>query len=173
LTTKKATHQCPECDHAPYPTAKGLSTHRRFAHGISGTSHSAVSERRRRAKLKQTSHHDNYPSRIKGKYPCPNCNFVASWEGGLKNHITRVHASAKPAKRRNELANIPKGEVITNGHHPEAHREGFTDAIPDALIAVASGRFIELCRSVAYEHDLPPRLFTARVAAFIYGTTVR
>jgi hypothetical protein len=104
---------------------------------------------------------------------CPHCEFIAKWPGGLKHHIGRMHKPHATRKENRIVKRTTQATIIqTNG---QAHQEGHAnpDGIPDALVAVASGRFIELCRSVAFEYDLPPRLFAARVAAFIYGTQVR
>jgi hypothetical protein len=101
---------------------------------------------------------------------CPHCEFIAQVPHGLKHHITRIHQTRKETRlvKRTTPASITQ----TNGQaHQE--RQANPDGIPDALIAVTSGRFIEICRSVAFEYDLPPRLFAAKVAAFIYGTQVR
>lgn len=136
----------------------------------------------------------------KAKFKCPDCVKVYNDAAHLGIHRAAAHGipgtSVNAVKRRrkaaaqqqtqleaprqkrrytkrSELATTTPAIYISNGHHPKAQRQGFTDDIPDALIAVTSGRFIELCRSVAHEFDLPPRMFAARVAAFIYGTTVR
>jgi uncharacterized C2H2 Zn-finger protein len=102
---------------------------------------------------------------------CPHCEFVGKLKGGLALHIRKKHNES--TRRAIEPR---KTQTITIAATHNGHKEdwqGHTDGIPEALIAVTSGRFQELCRSVAYEHDLPPRLFASRVAAFVYGTTLR
>jgi ribosomal protein L37AE/L43A len=155
-TTKEAKHQCPKCDRM-FVSRTGLGSHLR-THGINGTSKTSIAAKAKKAAT--------------DRLQCPDCPRDFKNKMGLAIHRSAAHNPQ--SNRRNKLANIPPTILVSNGHHPEeAHREGYTDAIPDALIAVTSGRFIELCRSVAHEHDLPPRMFAARVAAFIYGTTVR
>ena len=77
MTTTKApaTFQCPDCDHAPYPTAKGLGTHRNKVHGIPGTSKRAIA---RAVK--------------KGGHQCPECDHAPYPTGkGLATHRRFAH----------------------------------------------------------------------------------
>ena len=155
--TSKTKLQCPECT-ATFdgPLApQTLGRHRRFKHGIKGTAHASKSTE---------------------KFPCPHCDFAGANKSGLAHHLNKKHGDFSQHGRNrkgNQLAHSPQTNSATLAPTNGQAHEGFTDAIPDALVAVASGRFIELCRSVAFEYDLPPRLFAARVAAFIYGSTVR
>jgi hypothetical protein len=67
----------------------------------------------------------------------------------------------------------PKNQQTNpNGHHRE-EKTVAASGIPEATLAVALGRFQELSRSMAYEFDLPPRLFTAQLATLIYRSTLR
>jgi hypothetical protein len=171
LTTKQATFKCPECGEK-FNYAKVLGSHRRLKHGVAGTSHSVLAMRKKR---------EAQPPPATPPMPvlnCPDCDFAAATTGGLLWHRRAKHniiAAHRPKNMRRELE-PGKTQTITIAATHNGHKEdwqGHTDGIPEALIAVTSGRFQELCRSVAYEHDLPPRLFAARVAAFVYGTTLR
>jgi uncharacterized C2H2 Zn-finger protein len=119
---------------------------------------------------------------------CPHCDFTAKWKGGLTLHVSKAHRldapPAEPAptngKRKYTRREIdqPAHAIIVssqaNGlasHAQEGHP--VTDGIPEGTLALALGRFQELCRSIAFEHDLPPRMFAARLAGLIYAATVR
>ena len=224
MTTTTASFQCPDCDHAPYPTKKGLGTHRRFAHGYVGTSRSTVAARRQRAAQARAAkkaakagqgefkcehcprtfatqqglagHQSKHSDGIKkvknpadagrkklfGKYPCQHCEFVAAWTGGLAKHMNSKHPelttltqTEKPKKGAHKIERPTKALALSNGHarQIEVVVEGHPDAVPDALVALTTGRLQELCRSVAYEHDVSPRLLTARVATLFYASSVR
>ena len=155
-TTKEAKHQCPKCERM-FVSKTGLGSHLR-THGIHGKSKSAIAARKAWVK-------------------CPDCNFATKNPRAMTIHHDLVHKPKRgrpPLKRRNKLAIIPPAATSTsNGHHPEAQREDFTNGIPDALVALTTGRFQELCRNVAEVHGLPSRLFTARVAALVYSATIR
>jgi uncharacterized C2H2 Zn-finger protein len=166
----KGPKKCPDCGFVAKDKA-GLTIHRKARHGAASESATAVA--------------------IRASHPlqCPECVFIAKMIGGLKLHLRKTHGIIPPVSRDTELKRLERQQrkqkgltieepqavttvaVTSNGH--QATWEGHTDGIPEALIAVASGRFQELCRSMAYEHDVPPRLFASRVAAFVYGTTVR
>lgn len=220
MITKTASLKCPECG-ATHNTVQLLAMHRRQAHGVKGTSRSAVRKAlldKHLAAMKAPAHpkpnqcpicgfklenkaglsihlaaiHKTEPTpeqiaktqeetadpkAANSVYQCPHCEFIGADQGGLAlhrrkkhNEITAVHPK-KNMRRELEPTQAQTITVVSNGH--QENWQGHTDGIPEALIAVTSGRFQELCRSVAYEHDLPPRLFAARVAAFVYGTTLR
>lgn len=220
MTTKTASLKCPECVET-YTTPQLLAMHRRKAHGVKGTSKSAIEKAalaRHLGAMKAPAHPKRHqcplcgyqlknkaglsihlsamhkpelppeeiaktqeeaadPKAANSVYQCPKCEFIGATQGGLAlhrrkkhNEITAVHPK-KNTRRELEPTQAQTITVVSNGH--QENWQGHTDGIPEALIAVTSGRFQELCRSVAYEHDLPPRLFAARVAAFVYGTTLR
>jgi hypothetical protein len=95
----------------------------------------------------------------------------------LRHAAKAAQAEAKPTKRKytkrsNQLATIPE----TNGHIN--HSNGQAQAVSrrfhsEAAIAVAYGRFQELCKNVAFEYDLPPRSFTAKFIELIQSETLR
>ena len=91
--------------------------------------------------------------------------------------LTTLTQTEKPKKGAHKTERPTKALALSNGHarqiEAQAVVEGHTDAVPDALVALTTGRLQELCRSIAYEHDLPPRLLTARVATLFYASSVR
>jgi len=143
-----------------YNDAAHLGIHKRAAHGIAGISGNA----RRRRELRAERAAAALPE------PAP---VVESAE--VVN--TTAQPKRKYAKRRSlQLAKQTKSEIASNGageNHPNQEGHFAPDSIPEAALALALGRFQELCRSVAYELDLPARMFTERVAAFVYAAQVR
>ena len=168
-TTTPTKHQCPECP-ANYDDARGLATHRRYKHGIAGKSKTAMQYQEQKNAGSTRVH-----TRLKGSFPCTHegCTFVAQWKGGLTHHM-RTHSKNK---RSLQLAKQNRTEIASNGagaNHSNSQEANFApDGIPEATLAVALGRFQELCRSMAFEFDLPPRMFTQRVAALIYRSQIR
>lgn len=165
MKEKNKAYPCPDCDHAPYADPRGLATHRRVVHGIAGT-HTKTPKRK-----PQLSAQMQGKQRLLGDYPCPHCKFVAKWKGGLTHHLNAKHAS----KRSTALAPTKVSQVTasSNGHHPGAQADARRSLIPEATLALALGRFQELSKSIAIEHDLPPRTFATRLAEIIYATSLR
>jgi uncharacterized C2H2 Zn-finger protein len=159
-----APNQCPYCGFPSLPP-QGLAVH-------VGVHHKA--ERMKAEQLKAGD-----PKAENFAFQCPQCEFVGKNQGGLALHMNKKHdqiTALRPNINKRREIEPSQAQTITIAATSNGHKEdwqGHTDGIPEALIAVTSGRFQELCRSVAYEHDLPPRLFAARVAAFVYGTTLR
>lgn len=79
--------KCPDCD-ATFASNLALGPHRNKAHGYKA------------AKPKSRGSTTVY-DRWKGKYPCPQCNFVAKWKGGLTKHMRALRA---PDRQRGEGA---------------------------------------------------------------------
>jgi uncharacterized C2H2 Zn-finger protein len=190
---KQLTHKCPDCPRM-FASRTGLGSHRRSAHGIEGQSKSTLAARAAKPAREKPAKPLSEYKRLKlhlqeMKAPenpapnqCPLCGYQTKSKGGLSLHINTSHAQAKAGERkaersgkkqRREIERTQTQVIVASSNGHEENWQGHTDGIPEALIAVTSGRFQELCRSVAYEHDLPPRLFAARVAAFVYGTTLR
>jgi hypothetical protein len=85
--------------------------------------------------------------------------------------------AATPAKRKYTKRSTAidtfqqsKAHLNGNGRRPQIEAHPFHT---EAAIAVAFGRYKELCTSVAVEYDLPPRSFAARLAQLIYAETLR
>jgi hypothetical protein len=76
----------------------------------------------------------------------------------------RSLAATKPPQTHQATNRLPK---------PESHQAGYQNQIPEGALAVAFGRFQELCRSFAFEYDLPPKLFTSRLSQLISASAVR
>jgi hypothetical protein len=170
-TDKPGAFKCdqPECSFTTnFPQV--LGSHKLRKHGIGATSQSSLRRRRKKEEALPSKPGNHDP------HPCQHCRFVAKWKGGLTKHMKAAHpevvASPTPKKEKALVKRTAK-TIILNGHAPQSEDHSNANGIPDALIALATGRFQELCRSLAFEHDVPPRLFTARVAAFVYGSTVR
>lgn len=130
-------------------------------------------------------------SLVKGHYACKvkDCGKVYDYPTGLGIHMRYAHgiegqtisaiayraeraaakaAAAKAAKtkptRSHAVATIPKAKTAAI-RHPETN--GFAHRIPETTLAVAFGRFTEFCNGMAYEFDLPPRMFAAELATLI------
>jgi uncharacterized C2H2 Zn-finger protein len=169
---------CPECGEAF--TATGISNHRKLKHGLSSAQQRAMALQIQPATVAVIETTAEPANPLK----CSQCDFVAVNKRGIRVHVSTRHATVtqremqlqKRQARKNIEPTETKAIVVSSSNGSTDHREnwqGHTDGIPEALIAVASGRFTELCRSMAYEHDVPARLFAARVAAFVYATTIR
>lgn len=169
-TTAPTKHQCPECP-AQYADARGLATHRRVKHGIAGTSKTAIATAAAK-KVGSTRVH----TRLKGSFPCTHegCTFVAQWKGGLTHHQNATHGKNK---RSLQLAkpNLPQTASDSAGvNHSNSQEVQFApDSISEFTLAIAYGRFQELCRSVSFEFDVPPKLLTQRLTELIYRAQIR
>jgi hypothetical protein len=159
----------PECSFTTnFPQV--LGNHKLRKHGIGATSKTAL-----RRKLMKAGARPNKPGNH-DPHPCEHCLFVAKWKGGLSKHMKAAHPEvvlSPTPKKEKALVKRTAKTIVLNGHVPQSEDHSNANGIPDALIAVASGRFAEICRQMAFEFDLPPRMFTARVAALIYATQVR
>lgn len=198
--------KCPDCD-AEYDSTRGLSSHRRSAHGYVSQNKYLVALRKRGPVPKKAdplkcdecgyvaknvpdmTWHTAKVHTPHDTLECDECGFVAQWPGGLTNHQRKSHPEKYPTpveaklhraidKRRRAIANPKKIQTIivrpaTSNGHQEAHPAPNGDPIPDGTLALALGRFQELCRSIAFEHDLPARMFATRLAGLIYASTVR
>jgi hypothetical protein len=146
-----------------------LASHRRSKHGIAGSSVSTLS-----LKKKKKAGSPTVQSRFNGQFPCTHegCKFIAKWKGGLTKHM-----NAHGNKRSLQLAKQTLPPIVSNGagvnhsNNQEAHVA--PDGIAEVTLALALGRFQELCRSMAFEFDIPPKLFTQRLAELIYRAQVR
>lgn len=100
MTTKKAKLSCPECG-KNYDTAKGMSTHRRYAHGMVGMSKSAVEVRAKKEQTALTTLPAPVPlvkATKVAKFKCPECGekFENSMRLGLhRRNRHKVKGSAK------------------------------------------------------------------------------
>jgi len=170
LTTKPTPtkHQCPECD-AQYDHPRRLAIHRRYKHGIKGSAPSTIAARKKKAG--STTVHN----RFKGHFPCTHegCKFIAQWKGGLTHHLNTTHRNTK---RSLQLAKQTLPPIASNGagvNHSNQEAHFAPDGISEVTLALALGRFQELCRSMAFEFDIPPKLFAQRLAELIYRAQVR
>ena len=119
--------KCPDCD-AEYPTPKGLSSHRRAAHGYVSQNKFAVYTRLSKERQKQpeiaalapplrtlltcdqcgfeaknVSSLTWHKARLHTPHKdlkCDLCGFVAKWPGGLTYHKRKTHAEANPTPEK-------------------------------------------------------------------------
>ena len=147
--------KCDLCD-ASFVANKFLGAHKSIKHGIPGKSHGAISSRKYRERQAAEAEAAGVP--------------IAELP---PRRIGRPPGS-KTQKRSTQLASTAHAQ---NGHQPahESNGQSYTDArgISDALVALTTGRVLEILRSAAYEHDLPPKLFTARVSELVYAASLR
>jgi uncharacterized C2H2 Zn-finger protein len=112
---------------------------------------------------------------LEGEFPCPHCDFIGRWKGGLTLHMTKTHKNLNATNGtnpRSELVSQTEAHPIaTNGHHQEA--QAGPDAHPDFITAIAFGRFTEFCRCLATEYDLSTRDLTDRLIGAILQSQVR
>jgi uncharacterized C2H2 Zn-finger protein len=103
---------------------------------------------------------------LEGEFPCPHCDFIGRWKGGLTLHMTKTHKNLNATNGtnpRSELVSQTEAHPIaTNGHHQEA--QAGPDAHPDFITAIAFGRFTEFCRCLATEYDLSSQAFRPSLA---------
>jgi uncharacterized C2H2 Zn-finger protein len=117
LTTKTATptqpakHSCPECG-KEFESQRSVGPHRRAAHGYRIPSKAPkVSERIGSAAAKDGV-----------KYPCPHCDFIAKWKGGLTHHMQAAH----PTVRKSDDGKYPCSDCDKVFDRPSklgAHRQ--------------------------------------------------
>jgi uncharacterized C2H2 Zn-finger protein len=167
----KGEYPCPECSNV-YKFAKGLGVHRNKAHGVPGTSTSAVNDRKR----KERQSLDKAPANGRGKFPCPECEEVFVFARTLAKHrIARHGAAPSPQSvkaKANRLARLSNGSGNGTGvpHAPTSlsviEGSGHSKALAGDpfLYAVAIGSIKEYCRNLAEEHDIPARQFARGVA---------
>jgi hypothetical protein len=135
VTKPQPNLKCPECG-LECSRPQTLGAHRKFKHGISGSSPAVVSAKRRREAQAQQ------------ETPLPKRNYT---------------------KRSQTLATTTSSK---NGHQPKTRQaapEQFAPSLETA-VAVAFGRFTELCTNVAREFDVPPTTFARQLALFIGRT---
>lgn len=144
MKTKHVKVKCTEPGcNAEYNDNAHLGIHKRTAHGIVGSSVNSKKKREQRAAAKAAAAAADQPAK-------------------------RTYT-----KRSNALATL---ETSTN-HQGQANGQanGLTPRRfhAEAALAVAYGRFQELCKGIAFEYDLPPRSFAARFAELIHAETLR
>jgi hypothetical protein len=123
-----------------------MGAHRRIKHGVLGTAQSVVNARK---KAEQKAAAAALPP------------------------ATPINEAAPPTKRkytkRSELATLTastKNGLSRNGHHQD-HGTGHPFGITETAVAVAFGRFQELCASVSFEFDVPPRTVARQLGTLI------
>jgi len=147
LTTKPAKEKfkCtePGCT-AEYDDSPHLGIHKRAAHGIKGKSYQANRARKLREEAKAAA--------AQTAEPKPKRTYT---------------------KRSNQLATIPTETTRQSNGHTQANGLASRAFYTETAIAVAVNRVQELCKSVAFEYDLPPKSFTAQLITLLYAQTLR
>jgi uncharacterized C2H2 Zn-finger protein len=169
LTTEKKLNpselvKCPDCDKEV--KRAGLGTHRAKAHG-----HKAATPKKSKSKTAQQTGREL----LNGEFPCPDCDFVASWQGGLTKHRgakhpkSSTHNGGKPIGQSTD-ANAHQTAILTGQNGFTAHRDDEAHRL-ESLATFACGRITELLTSLAISHDLPPRSLAALVIRTLGQTT--
>lgn len=150
MSNKKFICTEPNCS-KQYNDAAHLGIHRRAAHGIPGRSANAVKKRELKA------------AQASAKLPDP-------------APVAEAQSKRKYKKRSLELAKQTLPPIASNGagvNHSNQETYVAPDGISEVTLAIAYGRFQELCRSISFEFDVPPKLFAQRLAELIYRAQVR
>ena len=174
--------KCPECGAGPYRAMAGLSSHRRSAHNVKGTSPATLTYHKHRSNAKPAK-----VPRIKPKlgrprklpFACPDCS--ESFDSAKRLGIHRLHVHGIPgssktviAKRRKQLAITP---VVSNGHgsNGAAHHQGqeHEDLATQNHIAYAFGRTQQWLELYAAAEGIPLTTLTSGLAALLHGTSRR
>jgi hypothetical protein len=121
-----------------------LGRHRRFSHGVLGR------EAQKFRKLEEE---------IKEK----NANSAAI---EVSKPVEIIEVKAPKLKRKSPKRREP--EQLEHHSNGALHFD-----IDPTTVAVAFGRFTELCRSFAFEYDVPPRLLARRLAELIHAQALR
>lgn len=170
--------KCPDCDRT-FTTHNALGPHRQKAHGYSlkdgKNDPKRIAKGNPRPKKKKVLVKPSVSiafDRNRGKFPCSQCDFVASWTGGLKKHM-RKHLP-KPMEGKHELAKHTqnaKTEISATNGHIQTQDDG--NHRLEAAATFAAGRISELLQSIALKHDLPARSLAALVLRVVHAETVR
>lgn len=92
MTTTPTKFKCPECS-KEFSSRAALGPHRRIAHGY------------RVVKKAKAPYPGSAQAKLAGKFPCPHCDFVAVWKGGLTHHMNARHPEgAAPTLQKPEDA---------------------------------------------------------------------
>lgn len=153
-----------------------LGKHKRFAHGVLGTSINSIKSRGQRA-LARRQRAAQAPDDLR----CPICaTGPYKNAAGLRTHHFKMHKSPEETKahyangKPKTTIRATRTDQLEIEHHPNGSTQAHQSRdIPEATLAVAFGRFTELCITIAVEYDLPPRLFAHRLSELIYAAQVR
>jgi uncharacterized C2H2 Zn-finger protein len=187
-TTTNGPHQCPECGDT-FDTPQNLGKHRRGKHGVAGITSASI----RRAKVRQEAlkamlnapQKKNGDSKKEKTFRCPECGMKFNSPPGLGRHRQSVHGirgksktaldnrKTQQEKKRSQLAKLPKATRHVNG--TPANQEAITPSSDpyDIPVAIAFGRFREICAGMAAEFGLSSSMFAARFAELVYRSTLR
>jgi uncharacterized C2H2 Zn-finger protein len=142
--------KCPECERV-FNRAPELGNHRRGAHGIEGSSSGSIAARKARAAKKLAAV-------VITVEPIP-----------AKQEVVAIEK--RKYKKRETGYGQREAEISNEGSKETG--EGNNNGISEITLAIALGRFQGLCSAMAYEFNIPSKMFTAQLAALIYATQVR
>ena len=161
-------YQCPDCDHTPYNTAKGLASHR-------GSSHGYVSPfRNLYAKYKKAA--NRKPGRPrKGKFPCPKCPRSFERLSWLGRHMQAQHGikgKSKKAQRDRLLKDAnAEAKYLAQSRERSASSNGNFN-IEQAIafwISQTCADFKQSCAINSVRVDLTAEEFGSRCLAVLSG----
>lgn len=144
--------QCPDCTFAA-KTSQKLIWHRKQEHGYVGHKH-----HRPEQVLTEVV------AVVLDPLQCQLCNFRAQAPGGLTHHMTRKHKGKttprimQPKRREIEPTQTLEISAPASNHNRILHAEeshASANGIPEATLALALGRFQELC-DYRKAHDAQP-----------------
>lgn len=167
--------KCPDCGKI-FENRRSLGPHRRMAHGY--TKPTARKSRKKPGVAPRIA--ASSIERNRGAFPCPHCDFIGRWTGGLKLHMNAKHKVVQPERSTALVTTTPavseakparSRKERSNGHYEETFTGGGT--VPEATLALAAGRVQELLSRIAFEFDVPPRTFAARVIELVHATALR
>lgn len=139
--------KCPDCDRV-FNRNSELGNHRRGAHGIVGSSYNSVKTRNARIAALKLSETITPIEEVIIPQPTAQAAMVV---------VKRTYTKRK-----------------TNGQIRSTETsESNNNDISEITLAIALGRFQQLCQGLAFEYGIPAKLFTARLAALVYATQVR
>lgn len=183
--------KCPDCDKT-FDSPGQLGPHRNKAHGFRASDGKTDPARAQHGQIAPDRQpHRHVQTKLKGKFPCKQCDFVANWSGGLKKHMTAMHNSGdfpcefcdkqfnnkeglkkhidrhhlEERKQRRELAKATKNADVPTLTVSNGHADvqTFDDLSHriETATTIAVGRCQELLAAISYQFDVPPRTFTA------------
>jgi predicted RNA-binding Zn-ribbon protein involved in translation (DUF1610 family) len=181
-------HKCPECP-KEFLKRTGLGSHLRSAHGIIGSSSTAVAMRL--VKAAENGKETQSSTKTSGElvtaagtktFQCPECGQVKKNAAELGKHRRFKHGVLGREAAKNQLAKSshPEGlernekrrsignqTVSSNQPSHIAYDGSRAPALDPIAYALAVGSLKEFCRNAAEEHGIPSREFTRHCAELL------
>jgi uncharacterized C2H2 Zn-finger protein len=181
-------HKCPECP-KEFLKRTGLGSHLRSAHGIMGTSSTAVAMRI--AKAAENGMQTQTLRKTSGEpaaagtttFQCPECDEVKKNAAELGKHRRFKHGVLGREAAKNQLAKSSHPEGLERKNEKRRSIGNQTDSsnqpshvtydgsrapsLDPIAYALAVGSLKEFCRNAAEEHGIPSREFTRHCAELL------